>query len=109
MAELDAVGIAAVLSADADLQFLAGLASLLDAPAHQHPYALDVERLEGIGTKNGGFLLIHVGGQEATRVLAGESHGGLCEIVGAEGKEVGDLGDLACEQRRTRELDHRSD
>ena len=42
-------------------------------------------------------------------VIATEAPGGLGEVIGAEGEELGRLGDVAGRQCRTRQLDHRPD
>ena len=42
-------------------------------------------------------------------VVAGEAPGHLGQVVGAEGEELGGLGDLAGGQRGPRQLDHRAD
>src|ERR1700730_5224187 len=69
VAELDAIGIAPVLSANSDLEFRPRLAALLDAPAHQHSDSFCVERLERIRAEDAGLLLIHVVWQEAPSVV----------------------------------------
>src|SRR6266850_8489050 len=60
VAEFYAVGVATMLTANADLQFVARLATLFDAPAHEHAHALGIERLERVGTKDSSFVLVHV-------------------------------------------------
>src|SRR5260370_7961356 len=109
MAELHAVGIAAVFAADADLELLTGLAALFDAPAHQHSDALGVERLERIRSEYAGFLLIHIVRQEAAGVIAGKSHGGLGQVIGSKGEEFRHFGDLSSQQGVPRQFDHVSD
>src|SRR5207245_5477248 len=91
--ELDAVRITAVLAADADFQLEPGLAPLFDAPAHQHADAFDIQGLKWIRTENSGLLFVHVVGKESASVVAGETHGGLREVVGTEGEKLGDFGD----------------
>src|ERR1700675_4847102 len=109
MAELYTVGVSPILAADDNLQFVASPAALLDAPAHEHADAFGVEGLEWIGAENGGLLLVHVVGEEAACIIAGESHGGLRQVVGAEGEELGDFRDLTGQQGSARELDHGAD
>ena len=109
MAELHAVEIAAVFAADADLELGTAAAALLDAPLDQHADALGVERLERIGCEDAGLLFVDIVGQEAARVVAGEAHRGLGEVVGAEGEELGDFRDLVGEQSGARKLDHGAD
>src|ERR1700744_3457245 len=109
MAELHAVEVAAVFTADADLEFIPRTTALFDAPLDEHADALGVERLERIGCEDAGFLFVNVVGQEAARVVSREAHRGLCEVVGAEGEELGAFRDLVGEQRGARELDHGAD
>src|ERR1700733_12503634 len=109
MAKLHAVEIAAVFAADADLELVAAAAALLDSPLNQHAAALGVERLERIGCEYASLLFIDIVGQEAARIVAGEAHGGLGEVVGAEREEFGALCDLIGHQSGTREFDHGAD
>ena len=97
-----------MFAADADLEFGARFAPLLDAPAHQHADSLGIERLEGIRAEYSGFFLVHVIRQETTGVIARKSHGGLGKVVGAEGEEFGHFGDLSRQQGSARQLDHGS-
>ena len=50
-----------------------------------------------------------VGAEEGSRVVARQAEGRLGEVVGAEGEELGGLGDLAGAQRGARQLDHGAD
>src|ERR1700674_5889104 len=109
MTELYAVGVAAVLAANAYLQLVAGLAALFEAPAHEHSDTLSVEGLERVCAENSGFLLVHIVREEAAGVITGESHGGLRQIVGAEGEELRDFSDLPGQQSGTRQFDHGAD
>src|SRR5580704_10495922 len=109
MAELHAVEVAAMLAADADFELVAAAATLLDAPLDQHADTFGVERLERIGCKHASLLFIDIVGQETARVVAGEAHGGLGEVVGAEGEELGALCDLIGHQSGTWEFDHGAD
>src|SRR5262249_46406913 len=106
MAELHAVEIAAVLTADADLELVPRTATLLDAPLNEHADALGIERLERVGCEHASLLLVDVVRQEAAGVVAREAHRSLCEVVGAEGEELGAFRDLVGHQRCARELDH---
>src|SRR5713101_3122489 len=60
MAELHALGVAAVLAADAHLQFRARRAPAFDPPSDQHPDTRTTESLERVGGKNSRLLLIYV-------------------------------------------------
>src|SRR2546425_3077177 len=106
VAELDAVRITAVLAADADFQLGPGLAPLFDSPAHQHAYPFDIEGLKWIRAEYSGLLFVHVVGKKAARIVAGETHGGLREVVGTKGEEFSDLRDLGGQQSSAREFDH---
>ena len=109
MAEMDGLRIAAVFAADAALEVFVGLAAELHGHVHQLADAAGVQRLERIRPENAGLFLVHVVRQEAAGVIARESHGGLCEIVGAEGEEFRDLSDFPGQQGCAGKLDHRSD
>ena len=103
--EVHRVGVAAVLAADADLEVGPGRPAALGADPDQLADALDVEGLER-GDPEDAHL--QVGGEErGLDVVAGEPPGGLGQVVGAEGEELGGLGDLPGGQRRPRQLDHR--
>ena len=114
MAELDAVGVAAVFAADAEFQVGVGLAAVLCGHADELADAVAVERLEGVDGKDfhlafDAWLLqaIDVFEQElAFGVVAAEAKGGLGQVVGAEAEEVGDGRDLAGGQGGTRQFDH---
>ena len=87
VAELDRVGVAAMLAADAHFQVGAGLAAIVDRHLHQAANAIAVDGLEGI---LGQDALRHVGDQEvALGVIAGVAEGHLGQVVGAEGEELG--------------------
>src|SRR3954471_22984809 len=90
-------GIAAVLAADADLELGARLASAFDADAHQLAYALAVDGDEGIKRDNSAR---HVEAEKARRIITADAVSRLGQVVGAEGKELGALGDVAGAQRR---------
>src|SRR6266700_6979717 len=78
MAELDAVGVATVFSADADLQFAASPAALFSAPLHQHADALLVEGLERVSREDASLLFVDIVGKKAARVVTREAHSRLC-------------------------------
>ncbi len=104
MAEPHRVGVAAVLAADPQLQALPGLAALLAGDLHQPADAGLVDGHERVGRDQ---LALLVQAEELADVVAGEPEGGLGEVVGAEGEELGHLGDLAGDQGRPWQLDHR--
>ncbi|MPL66381.1 hypothetical protein SDC9_12054 [bioreactor metagenome] len=109
MAELDALGLAAMFAADADLEIRPGRAAALDAQLHQFSDADLIDGHEGVLGEDGlsAFLLgLDVIGKEAPGVVPGKSKGHLGEIVGAEGEELRGLGDLIGEERRPGNFDH---
>src|SRR6476646_8097623 len=109
VAEFHAFGISAVFAANSNLQFRARLASALNSPPHKHSHAFYIERLEWIGRKDAGFLLVHIVWQEAAGIIAREPHGCLRKIVCSEGKKLRDFRDLFGEKSGARKFDHRSD
>jgi hypothetical protein len=102
VAELDAVGVAAVFATNAHLKVRVGRATSLHPHAHELAHALAVERLEGIAGENLDLLFgprlvqaIDIAQQElAFGVVAADAEGGLCQVVGAEAEEAGDGRDL---------------
>src|SRR5262249_8294111 len=104
--ELHAVRIATVFAANSDLELWPRLATLLNAPLNESADACDVERLERVGFEHTRLFFVDVVRQEAARVIAAEAHGGLREVVGAEGEEFGAFRDLAGQQGGARQLDH---
>ena len=50
--------------------------------------------------------LLHIAVHEAHRVVAADAEGGLSQIVGTEGEEIGGLRDITGAERRARQFDH---
>src|SRR3954469_21061503 len=96
----------AVLAANADLELGARLATAFDPDAHKLAHALAVDGDEGIKRNNSAR---HVEAEKARRVITADPVSGLGQVVGAKGKELGALGDIAGAQGRTRQLDHGAD
>src|SRR5581483_4170832 len=95
--EVDGGRVAAVFPAHADLQVRPGPAAALDGRAHQGTDAFGVDRAERRGGED---AVLQVGGEErALRVVAAHAPGGLGQVVGTEGEELGVLGDPARGQR----------
>src|SRR5438874_2016703 len=91
--EVDAHRIAAVLSADAELDLVARLAPTLLRDGDELAHALLIERRE---RALGEDALRDVHRQERlVRVVARDAERRLREVVGAEGEELGDLRELA--------------
>src|SRR5258706_1010815 len=81
VAELYALGVAAVFAADAAFEVGLGLASQLDGHSHELAYAADIEGLERVAFED---FLFDVLGQEAAGVVAAVAEGHLRQVVGAE-------------------------
>ena len=106
VAEYDGGGIAAVLAADPDLETLFGGAAEPDAGGDELPDAVAVDGLEGILVQD---VLAEIFGEEGVSVVAAEAERELSEVVGAEGEEVGVVGDLVGGECGARDLDHGAD
>jgi len=81
MAELDRAGIAAVFTADAELNPWAGLPAAGDGLSHQGPHPFSVEHREGICFHNIGRSIKI---DELRRIVARETERGLSEVVRPE-------------------------
>ena len=106
VAELHGGGVAAMLAADAQLDVGAGLLAQVGSHLHQFANADLIQLCEGIGLVD---LLVVVGAQELAGVVTAEAEGHLSQVVGAEGEELGFLGDLVSGQSGTGDLDHGAD
>src|SRR6266702_7705688 len=99
--------VSAVLAADAELERRTGLAALFRGELDESADAVPVEGLERGDAED---ATVQVRGEERRLdVVAGEAPGRLREVVGAEGEELGCLGDLSGGQRGARQFDHRAD
>ena len=92
-----------MLAADAQVQVGVGGAAQLAGHVHQLAHAGLVQLGEGIVLVD---LVVVVGVQELAGVVTAEAEGHLGQVVGAEGEEVGLLGDLVGGQGGTGDLDH---
>src|SRR5581483_10009033 len=106
MAERHRGRVAAVLTADADLESLSGLAAALDADADQRADACGIDRYERIARDEAAR---RVDAEEACGIVAADAEGGLGQVVGAEREELGASGDIVGQERRPRQLDHGAD
>ena len=114
MEELDAVGVATVLTADAHFQGGVGFPAVHYRHVDELPDAVAVDRLEGVDGKYLDFPIcawllktIDVFEQElALGVVAAEAKGGLRQVVGAEAEELGHLGDRPGGQSCAGQFDH---
>src|SRR5262249_47660947 len=105
VAEADAVGVAAVLAADADLDVVPAGPAALDPNFHQLADALEVDRLERVARHNVVFDVI---ADEAAVIVPAHAQAGLGQVVGAEAEELGFAGDLLGGGAGARQLDHRA-
>ena len=106
VAELHGGGVAALLAADAQLDVRAGLTSQLRGHLDEAADAGLIQLGERIGLID---LAVIVGSEELARVVTAEAEGHLRQVVGAEGEELGLLGDGIRGQSRARDLDHGAD
>ena len=96
-----------MLATDADFHAGAGLATQFYGDAHELGQAIPIDGLEGI---LGEDALLDVIDQETLLgVVTADAESGLGEIVGAEGEELGVLGDLISRQGCTGDFDHRAE
>src|SRR4051812_33592452 len=90
--EGDRLRVAAVLTAHAELEVGVGLAAPLGALVHELAHAARIDGLERVALQQS---LLDVGRHHAALdVVAAEAERHLGQVVGAEGEEVGLLGDL---------------
>src|SRR5690606_21550695 len=82
-------GIAAMLTADAELQVVAGAPAAFCRDLDQFSNTIEIERDAGIMLDN---PLALVGGNEGGGIIARHAEGGLREVVGAEREEVRSFG-----------------
>ena len=106
MAELDGLRIAAVFSADADLEIGASFAPALGAHFNQLTHSGLIERGKGILLEDS---LLQVLGEELVNVVTRDAVGSLGKVVGAEAEELSFLGDLIRDQCGARQFDHGAD
>src|SRR5437870_8590485 len=105
VAERDALRLASVLAADAELELGLRAAAALDRDPHQVADAADVERLERVLLEH---AVLEIRREELPLgVVTREAKRRLREIVRPEGEEIGLLGDLVRADACARELDHR--
>src|SRR5437868_15004387 len=91
------VGVAAVLTADAELDAGPGLAAFLSGDADQPSHTVPVEGLERGHAED---TELQVAGEERRLdIVAREAPGGLGEVVCPEGEELGGLSNLPGGQR----------
>ena len=91
MAELNRGRVAAVLTADTELDVGAGLAAEVSCEGNELADAILVELSEGIVLID---LLVVVSAEELACVVTGEAEGHLGEVVGTKGEELSFLLDL---------------
>ena len=95
-----------MFAADAEFDVRAGGAAAFGGHAHQGADAFAVERDERVFFQD---ALFDIGRQEFAGVIARQAERGLRQVVGAEGEEVGDLGDFVGDDAGARQFDHGAD
>src|SRR5438477_13076943 len=85
VAELDGIGLAAVLAADADFEIRLGLAAALDPELHEAADAVEIDDLEWVF---GDQVVLHVGANKAAVVVSAHTQARLRQVVGAEAEEL---------------------
>src|SRR5439155_20639172 len=106
VAELHAVGVSAVLAADAELDLRTGLAPQFDRHLHQSADSTLVHTGKRILLHN--FQLL-ISRQERTGIVAAHAERRLSEVVGAKTEELRLLRNFVGDQSGTRDFDHRAD
>src|SRR5260221_9450522 len=109
MAEGDRTRLAAMLTADPDLEVRPRLPAARDRPENELAHSFLVKSVEGVLRQNPETMLVDILGEEVTGVIAGERHRHLCQVVRAEGEELRFPGDPPRQQGGARNLDHRAD
>ena len=104
--EVHRIRIAAVLTTDSTLKFWPYGAPVVHGHPDESPDPLSVDGLKGRHSEDS---LVEIGRKEGSlNIVAAEAPGGLGEVVGAEGEEVGSFGNLPRRDRSTRQLNHRA-
>src|SRR5438067_4841378 len=106
-----------MFTTDSDLKMRIGLPPVLHRHAYQLTHTIAVERLERIKRQDLHLLLepwlrqaIDVFEQElALGIVAADTKGGLCQVVGTEAEEFRFFRNLTCSQGSTRQLNHRTE
>src|SRR5438874_2207772 len=106
VAELHALGIAAVFAANAELDLGATLSAFVDGNLHELADAGLIERRERVLLED---LVLDVRHEEVAHVVAADSERHLGEIVRAEAEELGALRDFIGSERAARHFDHGAD
>src|SRR5580658_419466 len=106
VAERDRRRIAAMLTANPELEVSPRFAATLGSDTDEFADAVAVDRHEGIGRQD---ALRGINTEETRGVVAADAEGRLRQIVGAERKEFRGLRNLAGLERRARQFDHGAD
>src|SRR5262249_23393786 len=106
MAELNAVGIASMLAADAELDVGTCLLPLCNGYFHQLANARLIHRGKWVFLDDFEFL---IRSEERARVIAAHAKRGLREVVRAEAEELGGLRDFIRCEWPARDFNHRAD
>src|SRR5262245_62921505 len=103
MAELHAVWLAAVFAANTELNVGPSLLPLGNGHLHKLPDTGLVDGGKRVPLHDFEFL---IGPEEGARIVAAHAERCLGEVVSAETKKLGGLGDLVSGQSAARNLDH---
>ena len=106
VAELDRGRVAAVLSTNSDFKAGSSFAAAFDSDLHQFPDTFLINHREGVLLED---AFREIGRQHFVHVITRKAECSLGEVISAEAEELRFLGDLACDQRGSRQLDHGSD
>ena len=106
MTELDGIGVTTMFAADAEFDVFFRFAAFFDGDLHEFADAGLVEAGEWVFLED---LILGVGIEEGSHVVAADAESGLGEIVGAEAEELRGLGDFIRSDRATRDFDHGAD
>lgn len=79
-----------MFAADTELQVVSRAPAALGGDADELAHAVEIQLHERIPLDD---TLLDIGRQEGRGVVARDTEGGLCQVVGAEGEEFGGFGD----------------
>ena len=105
VAEVDALGVAAVLAANAALKADCGRRGPSSRPSTSCPTPSTSSVWNGSRSQD---FLLQIVGQEPVDVVAAVAEGHLRQVVGAEAEEIGGLGQFVGRHRGARHFDHRA-
>ena len=105
MAEVDGLGVAAVLAANADLQVRSTASTVFDSNPHQAAYPGLIDCLERVGWHD---VMFGVVTDEAFVVVSTDPQTRLSQIIRTKTEELSGFGNLTRGQSGSWNFDHRS-